>query len=420
MPILDLIMLFVPAALVLWPGRRLCASALLVVVGYVFPLLAILMIGDPGYALPGIAIGVSTANALRAMVHVVAFCVLMIVTIWRNEIWLRNRLVASVGLIAATLMGMSGIAAGGVLAPAAQRAVLVAVVVANVVVLLPSVVRSDRSRFLCSFAKAFMWLAIGVILVAVYARAFYGPYPPWTPRFGRPLNARVLADLLLLALILSRLLLRARVFPLLALAVMGMTGSRLAFVVAIAFLAGETLQRRRLLVGVAGAIGAAGTILALIVISPRVFARSEASAGRIVMWTLAARQLPGNAVWGVGDRFVFHIQAPDGAVQEKRVHNGLLEAALSHGVPFAVMVFAVYGLLMGRLLVRRTMEPIATDRQLVKWLGAAVIIESLFGTAIWTNLGDSFSLSALLVLVVASAPYRPNWPTARRVCIKAT
>jgi hypothetical protein len=365
------------------------------------------MVGGGGYALPGVAILPGTANLLRAGVHLVVFAAFVLAVVWRNRLTVSTITLMGVGVGAVSLMAVSGMmGGGGAFVPAVSRAVLLGVMVVNVMLLLPSLLGQARVQFCEQFARSFGVMIATVVFVAVYARLVHGPFPEWTPRFGRPLNARVMGNLVLLGAVAFTAYTPRIRWGLVALTVVAATGSRLALVMIVGFLLVVCWQRRRyLILGVASVVMVGALAVAVSGSGLQVFVRTGPLAGRAVMWAAAIQDVPDNFQWGIGRRYTVLRSSRQGDEdQEGRLHNGILEATLSYGVVYAMFVFGIYVIVARRI---KKWSPVSDrakrDQQMAQWVLLVVVAESMVGTAVWTNLGDAFSLSALAMLAVTSS-----------------
>ena len=411
MPILDVLFVSTPAALVLLDLRkRRVGIGHLVVLGYVYPLIAILMVASPGYSPPSIAIDPSLGNVARGAVHLGNCWLFALLLLRRGTINKRNVPLLGIAVAAGVLMAASVVMSGpsGGLLDGLLRAVLVVVLAVNAIALIPTQACDRPGAFVGDLARGLYFLMLGVVLVGVYVRVIYGPFPTWTPRFGRPLNPRVLSQLLVLAAVLMTLHSDRLRYAFVAGVPILATGSRSSIAMLGLFLIGHTWVRRRshaLLLALAG-VALAGTVVLTGEKLP-VLARSEVFAGRLGLWSNALGRLPDVWAWGAGERYMLHQQASDPLLEVTRVHNGFLEAITSHGVWYTLAVFGVYALFAVRV-VRKLPPPGPEEaplfpwRELAGWTLLEALAESFVGTSIWTNLGDTFSFLVLTVLSVAT------------------
>jgi hypothetical protein len=361
----------------------------LIVLTYVFPLILLTMLSSPGYALPGAEISEETANVARAALHLSQFGFLTLLAAAGGGPLLVPRYL---GLVAAvSVLGMAGsvlVTRGLALQTAGDglaRALLLAIQAANVFLLIPHAASASGSAFFSGFARAFVNMALGILVVAVISFVVVGPYPEWAVRVGRPLNPRVLAEVLVLGLFLTQMSVGTRssravfAFGILA------TGSRLSIAILSLYVGCRLWTRRDV-----------GSGLAYILTSPLSYllARTSILAARWEIWRAGLRLLGPNWLWGTGERFV--VADPSGVFGVLRMHNSILESLLSHGIIFATAVLTVYLLLASRMYLRAVSRTDPDASRLFaagRWIIATAIVETLFGTAVWTNLGDGISVA---------------------------
>ena len=376
---------------------------------YAYPLLAVTAMANDG-AIPGASIATSTATIVRGGLHpamLFAFCGYLLLT--------SNRLTVTPALLTAcsalSLMLFS-VLWNHSSADAGARLVLSIIMVINTLLFIPSLAKRDRAAFIGAAARSALFLGLYFGLLSIYAIGRYGPWPPWSPRLGRPLNANLLAYLLSIALCASYLRRTSEWTRVVLLLLILLTASRLNIATAFMTYTGASLflarSRSRIVLRTAlfVGLGAAATVGYVneierfdTILSP--FSRSDLTSGRASLWLESLQNIQRHPVLGIGDRALLE-SGSSFEGDATRVHNMVLETAMSYGLPTAIAAFAVYFVLAALGLQGTAGTDTASRGYRVGLLALVgiVLLNATFATAAWTNLADGTAV--LLFLLLAS------------------
>lgn len=347
------------------------------------------MMTDEIYALPGTVIDGATVNNLRGLAHLAMFIVLL--GFVRTTPKPRQRVPLSLPLVIATLtitaMGVSHIMTGTV-AEGMPRLAIQTVAAINFFVLLTAI-----SNQLADFSRYYLAWALGLGALAIIAQVQFGSYSEFSIRLGRPLNPGVFSGFMFIAFTLAFFLKRP-LYSIPFLILLVASGSRTALGSVLIVLILYYYRDKRFVLAAIPGIPLAIVLLNIPeyianLSNSALYERSGWSSGRVVVWLQALDVLPQNWLWGIGNRFDLYVEHLG---RDQRLHNGPLEAVLSYGILFAITTTAFYVyfackafFFSGHLSTK--------ESYCFRAIMIYALVEFLFGTMYWTNLGDGFSMT---------------------------
>ncbi len=366
---------------------------------YLYPLIGffsfffITSMVDSPYVNPGFSLSDDIANVIRLAMHMTIFFALMAWLVKIGKVKLNG--VALVPLILFLVFCIISISLQkDVKYEGLLRVSIFLVFILNAIVLVPSA--SFNLQFE-SVLKYTLFLSCCLIGLCVLSFLIYGPAPEWTTRLGRPMNARVLAEVVVIgsacagALYLQTGSNKWFLVTLLFTSVLLWTGSRAPLVLTVLFIFHIMLQRRmyRSLLAMS-MLGVVGVFWVGADLAETIFNRTEVSSGRLAIWQNALADI--ESVWfGQGERYIF----PGGSLPEgMRLHNGFLETYMSFGIFAAISAFLFYIVIM----VKGIHRGFFGGRPYILFIALSLFSESMIGTSFLLNLGDGFIFYALSLL----------------------
>lgn len=404
------VFIVLPIAFFCWKAFRSRYSLAYLVVGlYVYPFYALTALSSGGFAIPGLQLSLDTVNALRVGVHGLFFMTLCTrlllsrsgIRVPRAFVWAS---IAIMGMLVSLLVNGSPTSA-------LVRVLGNCMMLVNLFLLVPSLAKPDNYFQLLS--KASVLLAFYLSSLSAYTIWQYGFWPEWSLRLGRPWNPGVLSNLLAIAFLVSFVANISSFLQSLLLILIFLAAARTDIAIVLLFYMHVVLTGKRPRLAMLGLLVA--LILVMTVVYTQFlldfpsnwqpFARGGLLSGREVAWRQGIDILATSPWFGIGDRA--YIERLSGTIEgPQRVHNMLLEMAMSYGLPISLVAFMVYVSIARRIYKLWRAKRVFPSMQTTVCLGlvALTLAHISFGGAYWTNLGDG-TATLMLAFIVPMAAY---------------
>jgi O-antigen ligase len=409
MPTLTWMVLVLPGFLLtVYCSSKQRLAGLWILVAYIYSMLVFTSVSTLGFSTPDATLPMDETNYLRAATHFVVFFVLLYYFLVRSK---PTSLSREAVLAYAALSGMLLSVIVNLSSPAnILRIVINSCMVTSLFVFLPTLIKPES--YFPTLSKIASWTAISFGCISAYAIYFFGPYPEWSTRLGRPLNSGVLSYVFAIALIGS-ILMKGNLITR-AVLVLGLilTGSRLDLLITLAYVFYVILRKKREHLGIVVIVAACfiGTVsfFDLYLDDPAVeqlFHRGEdQTSGRLEMWDQSLEGVL-QAPWiGQGGRFFFEEKLTTLDKEFVRTHNMFLENALSYGIPASLLSVAVVLSMIPRLFRTRSLILGASDQLGLDYARGVYLLvfgHLLFDTSSWNNLGDAPTMLSFSIILPA-------------------
>ncbi|QDQ40004.1 hypothetical protein E3226_006130 [Legionella geestiana] len=382
------------------------ALYLLVFLSFFF-LFFVSAIVESEYSNPGLVVSEGMGEVLRIATHMSFFLLAVIMAMHRR--WHITSMSACIlqGLFVFFCV-LSVVCRSDSIVSQLARLALYIVFVVNVLILSPNALSGKKPE---TFFRYALYLSLCILVLCVASFVLYGSSAYWTLRLGRPLNPRVLSEVLFVGMASGLALYhytrkrRYVYYNLLLMPFQIWTGSRLQIFMGTLILLYMLYKNRNyLLLCILTLLPPVLLFMKVLLSNPessgKVFARTSATSGRVDGWVNALTET--SIDWlGYGGRFVLELANGDSI----RLHNGFLETMMSYGVLPAIIAVFFYLLLIWRGIINF----FVFQRTFLLFIALGLMLEGMFGTSFLMNLGDGY-IFFLLVVIFSIGFYRPTPP----------
>jgi O-antigen ligase len=388
---------------------------------YIYPLLMITAMTSGPYAIPGVTIPLETGNLLRISIHLFVFVILAMSVVSRRAqlpllkvrfLWWPT--IAIVGMILSIMVNLS-------YSNEVFRVLVTFLVVLNVFLLIPMIPEFDEN-YIRSYIVSAILVAFVFGSISSYTIWRYGFWPEWSFRLGRPLNPLVLSLLATVAFISSFIVKTSWIIRIFLLVFIILAASRMDTAIVIFFsillAMGVRTEKIGSRIGLSLALFASGIIVLSLYEWYRVYlasnlspyARSSILGVREYIWPLGLEVIKDSPWFGVGGRaYLERVELVETLGHTQRVHNMILELAMSYGIPVSIFAYAVYITIFKNVLKSCRIQGLFSSRITLSTFVLALVLltHSLFSTLSWTNLGDGTVL-LILSLIIPLTSYQAD------------